>query len=183
MLAQHARFYPNPRDPDELLTLVGLSEKAGERVKRLSGGQQRRLDLALGMVGNPELIFLDEPTTGFDPQARRQAWDIVRRLADGGTTVVLTTHYLDEAQALADRVVVFARGQVVERARPTTSRRARGSCASPTVPPTELRCRPSPPGARTATNGSRDPEADSTRTLADSPPGRSAAAPTCTTSP
>lgn len=118
VLAQHARFYPSPRDPDELLELVGLTEKSGERVKRLSGGQQRRLDLALGMVGNPELIFLDEPTTGFDPQARRQAWDIVKRLADGGTTVVLTTHYLDEAQALADRVVVFARGEVVETGTP-----------------------------------------------------------------
>jgi ABC-2 type transport system ATP-binding protein len=118
VLAQHARFYRDPRNPDELLDLVGLTEKAGERVKRLSGGQQRRLDLALGMVGNPELLFLDEPTTGFDPQARRQAWDIVKRLAGDGTTVVLTTHYLDEAQALADRVVVFSRGQVVETGTP-----------------------------------------------------------------
>lgn len=118
VLGQHARFYPSPRDPDALLELVGLTDKAGMRVKQLSGGQQRRLDLALGMVGNPELIFLDEPTTGFDPQARRQAWDIVRRLADGGTTVVLTTHYLDEAQALADRVVVFSRGEVVETGTP-----------------------------------------------------------------
>jgi ABC-2 type transport system ATP-binding protein len=118
VLEQHARFYPTHRDPGELLALVGLTEKADERVKRLSGGQQRRLDLALGMVGNPELIFLDEPTTGFDPQARRQAWDIVQKLADGGTTVVLTTHYLDEAQALADRVVVFSRGEVVETGTP-----------------------------------------------------------------
>lgn len=118
VLAQHARFYDHPRDPDELLALVGLTEKAGERVKRLSGGQQRRLDLALGMIGNPELIFLDEPTTGFDPQARRQAWDIVARLAEGGTTVVLTTHYLDEAQALADRVVVVAGGRIVEEGTP-----------------------------------------------------------------
>ena len=119
VLAQHASFYPSPRDPDELLELVGLTEKGGERVKRLSGGQQRRLDLALGMVGNPELLFLDEPTTGFDPQARRQAWDIVQALAGGGTTVLLTTHYLDEAQALADRVVVFAAGQVVESGTPS----------------------------------------------------------------
>ena len=118
VLQQHASFYPSPRDPDELLELVGLTEKAGERVKRLSGGQQRRLDLALGMVGNPELIFLDEPTTGFDPQARRQAWDIVQALATGGTTVLLTTHYLDEAQALADRVVVFSAGEVVESGTP-----------------------------------------------------------------
>ncbi len=118
VLTQHASFYPSPRDPDELLELVGLTEKAAERVKRLSGGQQRRLDLALGMVGNPELLFLDEPTTGFDPQARRQAWDIVQALATGGTTVLLTTHYLDEAQALADRVVVFSAGQVVESGTP-----------------------------------------------------------------
>jgi ABC-2 type transport system ATP-binding protein len=118
VLQQHASFYANPRDPDELLALVGLTEKSGERVKRLSGGQQRRLDLALGMVGNPELIFLDEPTTGFDPQARRQAWDIVQKLADGGTTILLTTHYLDEAQALADRVIVFSAGQVVESGTP-----------------------------------------------------------------
>ncbi len=118
VLQQHASFYPSPRNPDELLELVGLTEKAGERVKRLSGGQQRRLDLALGMVGNPELIFLDEPTTGFDPQARRQAWEIVQALASGGTTVLLTTHYLDEAQALADRVVVFAAGKVVESGTP-----------------------------------------------------------------
>ncbi len=118
VLQQHASFYPSPREPDELLALVGLTEKAGERVKRLSGGQQRRLDLALGMVGNPELIFLDEPTTGFDPQARRQAWEIVQALASGGTTVLLTTHYLDEAQALADRVVVFSAGKVVESGTP-----------------------------------------------------------------
>ncbi|MEH3054863.1 MAG: ABC transporter ATP-binding protein [Patulibacter minatonensis] len=118
VLQQHASFYPDPRDPDELLELVGLTEKAGERVKRLSGGQQRRLDLALGMVGNPELLFLDEPTTGFDPQARRQAWEIVQALASGGTTVLLTTHYLEEAQVLADRVVVFSRGEVVETGTP-----------------------------------------------------------------
>ncbi len=118
VLQQHASFYAAPRDPDDLLELVGLTEKADERVKRLSGGQQRRLDLALGIVGNPELIFLDEPTTGFDPQARRQAWEIVQKLADGGTTILLTTHYLDEAQALADRVVVVSGGKVVESGTP-----------------------------------------------------------------
>jgi ABC-2 type transport system ATP-binding protein len=119
VLQQHASFYKAPKDPDELLELVGLTDKAGERVKRLSGGQQRRLDLALGMIGDPELIFLDEPTTGFDPQARRHAWDIIAKLAAGGTTVLLTTHYLDEAQALADRVVVFSGGQVVESGTPS----------------------------------------------------------------
>ena len=118
LLQQHAGFYPAPDDPDRLLALVGLESKAGERVRRLSGGQQRRLDLALGMVGAAELLFLDDPTTGFDPVARRQAWDIIRQLADGGTTVLLTTHYLDEAQALADRVVVMARGRVVAEGTP-----------------------------------------------------------------
>ncbi|MDQ8044089.1 MAG: ABC transporter ATP-binding protein [Solirubrobacteraceae bacterium] len=135
VLQQHASFYPSPRDPDELLELVGLTEKAGERVKRMSGGQQRRLDLALGMVGSPELIFLDEPTTGFDPAARRQAWDIVRKLCEGGTTVVLTTHYLDEAQALADRVMVFAHGEVVASGTPSDlASRSGGSMISFELP-------------------------------------------------
>jgi ABC-2 type transport system ATP-binding protein len=137
VLQQHASFYPSPGDPDELLALVGLTEKAGERVKRMSGGQQRRLDLALGMIGSPELIFLDEPTTGFDPSARRQAWDIVRRLCEGGTTVVLTTHYLDEAQALADRVMVFAGGEVVASGTPTDlAERSGGSMISFELPST-----------------------------------------------
>ena len=135
VLQQHASFYPSPRDPDELLELVGLTEKSGERVKRMSGGQQRRLDLALGMVGSPELIFLDEPTTGFDPSARRQAWDIVRKLCEGGTTVVLTTHYLDEAQALADRVMVFAGGEVVASGTPADlAARSGGSMISFELP-------------------------------------------------
>ena len=137
VLQQHASFYPSPGDPDELLALVGLTEKAGERVKRMSGGQQRRLDLALGMVGSPELIFLDEPTTGFDPSARRQAWDIVRKLCEGGTTVVLTTHYLDEAQALADRVMVFAGGEVVASGTPSDlAERSGGSMISFELPAT-----------------------------------------------
>lgn len=124
LLQQHASFYRAPRDPDALLELVGLSAKADERVRRLSGGQQRRLDLALGMVGSPELLFLDEPTTGFDPQARQVAWDIVKRLAADGTTIVLTTHYLDEAQALADRVVVVVGGRIVAEGRPDEIGRA-----------------------------------------------------------
>jgi ABC-2 type transport system ATP-binding protein len=96
-----------------VLALVGLDEKADARVKTLSGGQQRRLDMGLGIVGNPELIFLDEPTTGFDPSARRGAWELVRSLAAGGTTVLLTTHYMDEAEALADRVAIIAKGHIV----------------------------------------------------------------------
>ncbi|RKS10551.1 ABC-2 type transport system ATP-binding protein [Nocardiopsis sp. Huas11] len=107
-----AGYYPAPEDPDEVIARVGLAEKAGARAESLSGGQQRRLDVALGIVGRPELLFLDEPTTGFDPRARRDFWDLVRGLADGGTTIVLTTHYLEEAEALADRVCVLAGGRV-----------------------------------------------------------------------
>ncbi len=113
-----AEFYPSPLDPDRVIEMVGLAEKRKARCINLSGGQQRRLDLALGVVGNPELIFLDEPTTGFDPAARRQAWQIVRELTSLGATVLLTTHYLDEAEALADRVGVIAGGQIIEIATP-----------------------------------------------------------------
>ena len=114
------RTYPAPRPVDELLDLVGLSEKAGARVKTLSGGQQRRLDLALALVGNPDLIFLDEPTTGFDPSARHGAWDIVEGLCRLGKTVMLTTHFMDEAQHLADRVAVIAGGRIVAEGTPET---------------------------------------------------------------
>jgi len=113
MIAHFAAFYPRPRDPDELIELVGLAEKAGARISGLSGGQARRVDVALGIVGRPELLFLDEPTTGFDPRARRQFWDLIRQLAADGVTIVLTTHYLEEAEALAGRLAVLAAGQVV----------------------------------------------------------------------
>ena len=103
-----------------MVALVGLGAKADARIKVLSGGQQRRLDLGLALIGNPELIFLDEPTTGFDPSARREAWDVVRDLCAEGRTVVLTTHYMDEAQALADTVVVLAAGRVVASGPPDT---------------------------------------------------------------
>jgi len=119
-LAQRAYLYSAPRPVDEVVALVGLGEKAGSRVKVLSGGQQRRLDLGLALIGNPELIFLDEPTTGFDPSARREAWDVVRDLCAEGRTVVLTTHYMDEAQALADTVVVLAAGRIVAAGPPDT---------------------------------------------------------------
>jgi ABC-2 type transport system ATP-binding protein len=114
-----ARAYPHPRAVDETIDLVGLGEKADERVKTLSGGQQRRLDLALALVGDPELIFLDEPTTGFDPAARRTAWDVVRSLKSLGKTVVLTTHYLDEAQSLSDRVAIVQAGRIVAEGPPS----------------------------------------------------------------
>jgi ABC-2 type transport system ATP-binding protein len=104
--------YPRHRDPDEVLAAVGLTGKAGARLRQLSGGQRRRLDVALGIVGRPELLFLDEPTTGFDPEARRQFWELISGLSHQGTTIMLTTHYLDEAEVLADRVAVIAAGRV-----------------------------------------------------------------------
>ncbi len=113
-----ATLYPAPRDVDEVLALAGLEEVGGRRARVLSGGQRRRLDFALALVGDPELIFLDEPTTGFDPAARRAAWDVVRALRDLGKTVVLTTHYLDEAQALADRVAILKDGRILAEGPP-----------------------------------------------------------------
>jgi ABC-2 type transport system ATP-binding protein len=116
-----ARYYPRRRDPAEVIELVGLTDKAGSRVAALSGGQRRRLDVAVGIVGNPRVLFLDEPTTGFDPQARRRFWELIRSLpAARGTAVLLTTHYLEEAEALADRVVVIAAGRVVAAGDPAT---------------------------------------------------------------
>jgi ABC-2 type transport system ATP-binding protein len=115
-----ARFYPAARDVDEVLTLAGLAEKAAAYTRTLSGGQLRRLDFALALIGDPELIFLDEPTTGFDPAARRAAWDVVRSLADLGKTVLLTTHYLDEAQALCDRVAIVKEGRIVAEGPPAS---------------------------------------------------------------
>jgi ABC-2 type transport system ATP-binding protein len=112
-LRHWASFYPHPRDVEEVLSLMGLQEKADVRARKLSGGQLRRLDFALALVGDPELIFLDEPTTGFDPQARRTAWDTIRSLRELGKTILLTTHYLDEAQALADRVAIVKDGRVL----------------------------------------------------------------------
>jgi ABC-2 type transport system ATP-binding protein len=119
LLQAQASYFPDPRDPDEVLALVGLTEKAKSRGRSLSGGQRRRLDVALGIIGRPTLLFLDEPTTGFDPEARRQFWSLIRTLRELGTTMLLTTHYLDEAEALADRVGVIARGRLVEVAIPS----------------------------------------------------------------
>jgi ABC-2 type transport system ATP-binding protein len=116
--AMFAGYYAAPRDVDEVIALVGLEEKAGARVKTLSGGQKRRLDLGVALVGDPELLFLDEPTTGFDPAARRTAWELIRSLRALGKTILLTTHYLDEAQQLADRVAVIRDGQIVRQGTP-----------------------------------------------------------------
>jgi ABC-2 type transport system ATP-binding protein len=108
-----AGYYERPRDVDEVISIIGLGEKANARVKTLSGGQKRRLDLGVALIGNPDLVFLDEPTTGFDPSARRNAWEMIRALRELGKTILLTTHYLDEAQQLADRVAVLRAGQIV----------------------------------------------------------------------
>ena len=122
LVEMYRGYYPSPRPTAEIIELVGLTEKADERVRKLSGGQQRRLDVALGLVGDPELIFLDEPTTGFDPSARRAAWEVVRNMRTLGKTIVLTTHYMDEAQYLADRICVIAAGKVVAEGTPETLR-------------------------------------------------------------
>ncbi|HMO11105.1 MAG TPA: ABC transporter ATP-binding protein [Actinotalea sp.] len=113
MVAHMGSYYPGGRDADEVIEAVGLTEKAKARTRQLSGGQRRRLDVALGIVGRPELLFLDEPTTGFDPEARRSFWDLIATLREDGTTILLTTHYMDEAEHLADRLAVVKDGRVV----------------------------------------------------------------------
>ncbi|MBP6083980.1 MAG: ABC transporter ATP-binding protein [Candidatus Planktophila sp.] len=118
-LSHFAKYYSNPRDVDEVINSVGLDEKRGALIRTLSGGQRRRLDVGLGIIGSPELLFLDEPTTGFDPEARRAFWALIESLREGGTTILLTTHYLDEAEALADRVAVITRGKILEVSTPT----------------------------------------------------------------
>jgi ABC-2 type transport system ATP-binding protein len=133
MLRLFAGYYREPRPVDEVIELVGLEEKRDERVRRLSGGQRRRLDLGLALVGDPELIFLDEPTTGFDPAARRRAWETIRGLRGLGKTILLTTHYLDEAEQLADRVAVLSHGQIVASGAPAE--------LTGSVPDTEIRYR------------------------------------------
>jgi len=117
-IAHFAKYYSNPRKVEEVISAVGLTEKADELIRTLSGGQRRRLDVALGIIGSPELLFLDEPTTGFDPEARRAFWALIEELRKSGTTILLTTHYLDEAEALADRVAVINHGRIIEVATP-----------------------------------------------------------------
>ena len=119
-VALYSAAYPNPRPVDEVLELVGLAGRAGDRAATMSGGQRRRLDLALGIAGDPEILFLDEPTTGFDPSARRHAWDVINGLRELGKTILLTTHYMEEAQVLADRVVVLNGGRVIAEGTPDT---------------------------------------------------------------
>ncbi len=151
-IAMYSSYYSNPRPVDEAIELTGLTEKRNAKVIKLSGGQQRRLDVAIALAGNPELLFLDEPTTGFDPSARHEAWQVVRDLADLGKTVLLTTHYMDEAQALADRVAVIAAGKIVAEGPPDTigdraivAARIRYR-APPILPPPALAGPPDPVG-------------------------------------
>ena len=161
--------YDHPRETDDLIELVGLEEKADERIKRLSGGQKRRLDLALALTGTPELLFLDEPTTGFDPSARRDAWVMIQGLAKAGTTVLLTTHYLEEAQALADRVVVIAGGRVLAEGPPDGLGNRMTAAAT-------IRFRLSHPACRKLSGSRPNPTARS-RSKAMSPPGSSTDSP------
>jgi ABC-2 type transport system ATP-binding protein len=119
-VSHFANYYENPKDIDQVINDVGLTEKIDSKIHQLSGGQRRRLDVALGIIGSPELLFLDEPTTGFDPEARRSFWELIRTLKSEGTTILLTTHYLDEAQELADRVGVINNGKLIEIAPPST---------------------------------------------------------------
>ncbi len=120
VLQRNAGYYPAPRPVGEVIELIGLADKADAKVKTLSGGQQRRLDVGLGIVGNPALLFLDEPTTGLDPAGRRTSWELVRTLAGEGTTVILTTHYMEEAEALADQVAIIASGKIVAHGPPAS---------------------------------------------------------------
>lgn len=141
LVSRFATYYPTPRGVDETIALVGLEDKAGARTGRLSGGQQRRLDVALALVGDPDLVFLDEPTTGFDPAARHQFWGVIADLRSLGKTIFLTTHYMDEAQALADRVAVIAAGRIVAEASPD-------QLGGRDHAPCEIHFRPSEPFAR-----------------------------------
>jgi len=119
-ITHFANYYENPKNVDQVISDVGLTEKRSAKTRQLSGGQRRRLDVALGIIGSPELLFLDEPTTGFDPEARRSFWELIRNLKTEGTTILLTTHYLDEAQELADRVGVINNGKIIEISSPFT---------------------------------------------------------------
>jgi ABC-2 type transport system ATP-binding protein len=152
-IAMYAGLYPHPRPVDEVIELVGLEGKRDARVLKLSGGQQRRLDVAIALAGDPDLLFLDEPTTGFDPSARHEAWQVIKNLAALGKTVLLTTHYMDEAQYLADQVAVISNGRIVAEGTPATignreldRARIRYRLADGAVPPADLTAPPGPDG-------------------------------------
>ena len=152
-VAMYAGFYPHPRPVDEVIQLVGLEAKRDSRVLKLSGGQQRRLDVAIALAGNPDLLFLDEPTTGFDPSARHEAWEVIKNLAELGKTVLLTTHYMEEAQYLADQVAVISNGRIVAEGTPATignrelaRARIRYRLPDGAMPPVDLTASPGPDG-------------------------------------
>jgi ABC-2 type transport system ATP-binding protein len=152
-VAMYAGFYPHPRSVDQVIELVGLEAKRDTRVLKLSGGQQRRLDVAVALAGNPDLLFLDEPTTGFDPSARHEAWEVIKNLAELGKTVLLTTHYMDEAQYLADQVAVISSGRIVAEGTPATignrelaRARIRYRLPDGAAPPADLSAPPGPDG-------------------------------------
>jgi ABC-2 type transport system ATP-binding protein len=152
-VTMYAGYYPQPRPVDEVIGLVGLEDKRDARVLKLSGGQQRRLDVAIALAGNPDLLFLDEPTTGFDPSARHEAWEVIKNLATLGKTVLLTTHYMDEAQYLADQVAVISGGRIVAEGPPATignrelaRARIRYRLADGATPPADLTAPPGPDG-------------------------------------
>ena len=152
-VAMYAGFFPHPRPVDEVIQLVGLEAKRDTRVLKLSGGQQRRLDVAIALAGNPDLLFLDEPTTGFDPSARHEAWEVIKNLAELGKTVLLTTHYMDEAQYLADQVAVISSGRIVAEGTPATignrelaRARIRYRLPDGAAPPADLTASPGPDG-------------------------------------
>jgi ABC-2 type transport system ATP-binding protein len=152
-VAMYAGFFPHPRPVDEVIQLVGLEAKRDTRVLKLSGGQQRRLDVAIALTGNPDLLFLDEPTTGFDPSARHEAWEVIKNLAELGKTVLLTTHYMDEAQYLADQVAVISSGRIVAEGTPATignrelaRARIRYRLPDGAAPPADLTASPGPDG-------------------------------------
>ena len=152
-VAMYAGFFPHPRPVDEVIQLVGLEAKRDTRVLKLSGGQQRRLDVAIALTGNPDLLFLDEPTTGFDPSARHEAWEVIKNLAELGKTVLLTTHYMDEAQYLADQVAVISSGRIVAEGTPATignrelaRARIRYRLPDGVAPPADLSASPGPDG-------------------------------------
>ncbi len=193
IVGHFARYYPDSRPPGEVIDLVGLTAKARARVRTLSGGQRRRLDVAVGLVGRPELLFLDEPTTGFDPEARREFWELIRQLAADGTTILLTTHHLEEAETLAHRVAVLAKGRIVASGDVATlggragssgtssgnsPPRAPRSCSPPT---TSRRRRHSRTGWRCWRRAGSSPAATSPRSAAGPAPTRPSTGSTATT--
>ena len=172
-IEQYRGYYPHPRPLDEIVEIVGLDEQRDQRVRRLSGGQQRRLDVAIALAGDPELLFLDEPTTGFDPAARRQAWDMVRNLRSSGATVLLTTHYMDEAEHLADRVGVIVGGRMVAEGTPADlMARSAAAVVSFRLPPDESHLLDGIEGVRDAGDGRFEVQTESPTALLHNLTGR-----------